>query len=114
MKFLLQSYFKSGAYKSTFSFANQLRRYIEITRKNNKEIAENLDIHPTKLSRILNEKENPNKELMYRLGVHSDGEIPAHYWWRLYSIQFEHQLRTDMEKKLNEEKKVKGQLDIRA
>lgn len=114
MKYLLEAYFKSNKYNSSYSFSNQLRNYIEITKKSNKEIAENLDIHPTKLSRILNGRENPNIELMYRLGIHSDGEIPAHYWWRLYSIQFENKLRTDMEKKLDEEKKVKGQLDIRA
>lgn len=114
MKYLLEAYFKSNKYNTSYSFSNQLRNYIEITKKSNKEIAENLDIHPTKLSRILNGRENPNIELMYRLGIHSDGEIPAHYWWRLYSIQFENKLRTDMEKKLDEEKKVKGQLDIRA
>lgn len=114
MKYLLEAYFKLNKYNSSYSFSNQLRNYIEVTKKSNKEIAENLDIHPTKLSRILNERENPNIELMYRLGIHSDGEIPAHYWWRLYSIEFENRLRTDMEKKLDEEKKVKGQLDIRA
>ena len=70
--------------------------------------------HPTKLSRILNEKENPNIELMYRLGKHSDGELPVHYWWRLFSRQLENKIKTDLEKKLDEASKVKGHLDIRA
>ena len=114
MKYLLRAYFKSDKYDPNFSFANQLKRYIEITNKNNKEIAENLDIHPTKLSRILNEKENPNIELMYRLEVHSDGEIPSHYWWRIYSRQYENKIKKDMEKKIDEAKKVTGQLNVRA
>jgi len=114
MKYLLNAYFKSNKYESKYSFSNQLRSYIDITKKSNKEIAENLDIHPTKLSRVLNEKENPNIELMYRLEVHSDGELPVHYWWRLYSREFEHKIKTDMEKRLTEAGKVKGQLDIRA
>ncbi len=114
MKFLLKSYFQEDNFDPNFSFANQLKAYINITNRSNKEIAENLDIHPTKLSRILNEKENPNIELMYRLGKHSDEEIPAYYWWRIYSKQFENKIKTDLEKKLNETKKVKGQLDIRA
>lgn len=114
MKFLLQDYFKSNNYDPSYSFPNQLRTYINITTKSNKEIAENLDIHPTKLSRILNNKENPNIELMYRLEIHSDGVLPVHYWWRLHSRAFEHKIKTDMEKRLNEAKKVKGQLDIRA
>ena len=114
MKYLLRDYFKSDKYDPNYSFANQLKRYIEITEKSNKEIAENLDIHPTKLSRILNEKENPNIELMYRLGIHSDGEIPTHYWWRIYSRQYENKIKKDMEKKISEAEKVKGQLNIRA
>ena len=114
MKYLLKSYFKAEKYNPTNSFSNQLRTYIKITNRSNKEIAENLDIHPTKLSRILNEKENPNIELMYRLEKHSDGELPAYYWWKLYSIQLEHKIKTDLEKKLAEGRKVKNHLNIRA
>ena len=114
MKYLLQAYFKADNYDSTYSFSNQLRNYISITKRSNKEIAGNLDIHPTKLSRILNGKENPNIELMYRLGRHSDGELPAYYWWRLYSQELENKIKKDLEKKMEESRKVKDHLDIRA
>ena len=114
MKILIKKYFRQESYDEQYSFSNQLKRYIKLTNRNNKEIAENLDIHPTKLSRILNGRDNPNIELMYRLEKHSDGELPAHYWWRLYSRGLEYRIRTDLEKKLNEASKVTDYLEIRA
>lgn len=114
MRILIKKYFHQESYDEQYSFSNQLKRYIKLTNRNNKEIAENLDIHPTKLSRIINGRDNPNIELMYRLEKHSDGELPAHYWWRLYSKELEYQIRTDLEKKLNEASKVTDYLELRA
>lgn len=114
MKLLIKEYFKKERFDPAYSFANQLRHYISITNRNNKEIADNLSIHTTKLSRILNNKENPNIELMYRLEEHSNGEIPAYYWWRLYARQLEHLIKTDLEKQLTEAAKVKDSLNLSA
>jgi len=113
MKILIKKYFRQELYDEQYSFANQLKRYIKLTNRSNKEIAENLDIHPTKLSRIINGRDNPNIELMYRLEKHSDGQLPAHYWWRLHARELEYQIRTDLEKKLNEASKVTDYLEIR-
>lgn len=114
MKLLIQQYLKENKYNDNYSFANQLKKYIKISQRSNKEIANNLDIHPTKLSRILNGKENPNVELMYRLEKHSDGELPAHYWWQLYSKELENHIKTDLQRKLDEASRVKRTLQIRA
>lgn len=114
MKILLKRYFEQTDYEEQYSFSSQLRKYIKLTERSNKEIAENLGVHPTKLSRILNERENPNVELMYRLEKHSDGELPAHYWWRMHSRELEFQIRTDLEKKISEANKVSDFLEIRA
>lgn len=113
MKVLIKKYFRQEMYDEQFSFANQLKAYIKLTNRSNKEIAENLDIHPTKLSRIINERDTPNIELMYRLEKHSDGELPAHYWWRLHSRKLEFQIKTNLEQKLKEGKKVSDYLDIK-
>lgn len=114
MKILIQQYLKNNIYNETFSFSNQLRKYIKVTQRSNKEIAKNLAVHPTKLSRIINGKEHPNVELMYRLEKHSDGELPAHYWWRLYAKELEDNIKTDLQMKLEEAAKVKNTLQIRA
>lgn len=114
IKLRIKDYFKRSKFEEKFSFSNQLKEYINITKRSNKEIAENLNIHPTKLSRIINGRENPNIELMYRLEEHSNGELPAFYWWKLFSKELEHKIRTDLEKKLEEAKKVTGALNVRA
>jgi len=110
----LRNYFQRNKFEEAFSFANQLKTYIKITKRNNKVIAANLNIPPTILNRIINGKENPTIELMYRLEEHSSGELPAFYWWRLHAKELEHQIRTDLEKKLEEAKKVKDALHLRA
>lgn len=114
LKYQIKIYLEKHSYKEEFSFSNQLRRYIQVTQRNNKEVADDLSIHPTKLSRILHGRENPNVELMYRLEKHSAEEIPAHYWWRIYSRELEHMIRTDLHKKVDEANKVKNALEVRA
>ena len=114
MKILIKQYLHGNKYKEEFSFSSQLKRYIKITQRSNKEIASNLNIHPTQLSRIINRKESPNVELMYRLEKHSDGELPAHHWWRLYSRELEYNIKTDLQKKLQEADKVREMLQISA
>lgn len=45
MKILIKKHSRQESYNEQFSFSNQLKRYIKLTNRNNKEIAENLDIH---------------------------------------------------------------------
>lgn len=113
-KLKIQDYLKRTRFANEFSFANQLREYVRLSGRSNTEIADNLDIHKTKLSRLINGREKPNTELMYRLEEHSGGEIPAHYWWRLHAKEPEHQLRTDFEKRSAEAGKVENPLKARA
>lgn len=110
----LKGYFQENKFKEDFTFARQLKKYIEITQRSNIEISRNLGIHKTKLSRIINGRENPNIDLMYRLEEHSGNEIPAFYWWRIYSRELENKIRTDFLKKSEEANKVVNPLNIRA
>lgn len=112
MKMLMQDYFKIQKFLPEYSFSNQLKYYIKAIGKTHKEFAGDIGLHATKLSRILNGKENPNAELMHRLEKHSSGYLPAFYWWRLHARRLEHLLRTDLEKKLEEGEKVKNPLRL--
>jgi transcriptional regulator with XRE-family HTH domain len=114
LKLRMKAYLSENKFVGEYSFSNQLRLYSKIINRNNKEFAEDLGIHQTKLSRVINGRDNPNIELMYRLEEHSSGEIPAHHWWRIYSLELEHKIRTDLEKKIEESKKVKNQISLRA
>jgi len=113
-KLRLNAYFKKNKFDEAFTFAKQLQKYIKISRRSNAEIASNLGIHKTKLSRLVNDRENPNIELMYRLEEHSSKEIPAFYWWRIYARELEFKIRTDHEKKRLEASKVENPLDLKA
>jgi len=114
MKLLMQDYLKSGKYDASFSFARQLETYIKTIDRQKKDFAEDINIHPTRLSRILNERENPNVELVYRLEQHCGQIIPAIYWWKLHARKLEEEILTDEATRIAEGEKVKNQLKLRA
>ncbi|MBB4081094.1 plasmid maintenance system antidote protein VapI [Lewinella aquimaris] len=114
IKYRILDYFDSAKYDEVFSFSNQLREYSKIIGRSNKDFANDLDVHHTKLSRLINGKDSPSIELMYRLGEHSKGELPAHYWWRLHSKELEYKIITDLEKRMSESQRVTNSIQIRA
>ena len=113
MRLLMKDYFKQSEYMENYSFPNQLKKYIGLLKKTRADFAADLDIHKTKLSRILNNKENPNIELMYRLEHHSGNMIPATYWYKLHSRKLEEDIRMDEIKRAEEYKRVKNRLEFR-
>lgn len=114
MKLLMRDYFERSSFEEEFSFSKQLEQYIKVLGRNQKEFAEEIDLHPTKLSRLLNDRENPNVELAYRLETHCGNIIPAIYWWKLYAKRIEEDVRTDNERRKIESGKVRNQLRFSA
>lgn len=110
MKLLMKDYFNQSAFIPSYSFSSQLKQYMGLLKKSSTDFAADLDIHKTKLSRILNDKESPNLELMYRLEHHSNNMIPATYWYRLHSRKLEEDIKMDTEKRAVEYKRVKNKL----
>lgn len=113
MKLLMKDYFKQSSFIESYSFSNQLKQYIDLLKKTRTDFAADIDIHKTKLSRILNDKENPNIELMYRLEHHSGDMIPATYWYKLHSKKLEEDIKMDDKKRTEEHKRVKNKLTFR-
>lgn len=113
MRLLIKDYFQQPSYLESFSFASQLKTYIDLLKKTRTQFAADIGIHKTRLSRILNDKENPNIELMYRLEHHSNNMIPATYWYRLHSRKLEDDIRNDEQKRLEEYKNVKNRLKFK-
>lgn len=114
MKLLMRDYFERSSYEEEFSFSKQLEQYIKVLGRSQKEFAEEIDLHPTKLSRLLNGRENPNVDLAYRLEIHCGSIIPAIYWWKLHAKKIEEAVRTDQERRKIESEKVRNQLRFRA
>ncbi len=114
MKLLIQDYLKEDDFDQAFSFSNQLGLYIKIIDRNQKDFATEIDIHPTKLSRLLNDRENPNIELVYRLEKHCGHIIPAIFWWKLHAKKLEDKIQNDNQKRQTESKRVTNNLKFRA
>ncbi len=114
MKLLMRDYFERGSFEGEFSFSKQLEQYIKIIGRSHKEFAAEIGLHPTKLSRLLNDRENPNVELAYRLEIHCGNIIPAIYWWKLYAKRIEEDVRTDDTRRKIESEKVRNRLRFRA
>lgn len=114
MKLLIKDYLERSGYEEDFSFSKQLGQYLGIIRRNQREFAEEIDLHTTKLSRLLHDRENPNVELVYRLEKHCGNIIPAIYWWKLHSKRLEEDIKTDVKRRKTESEKVKNNLQFRA
>lgn len=113
MRLLMKDYFKQLEFIESYSFSSQLKKYIGILKKTRTDFAADLDIHKTKLSRILNDKESPNIELMYRLEHHSGNMIPATYWHKLHSRKLEEDIKMDTINRSEQYKRVKNSLKFK-
>lgn len=112
MRLLMKDYFEQSTFMKSFSFSVQLKTYIELLKKSQASFAKDIDIHKTKLSRLLNDKENPNIDLMYRLEWHSGQMIPATYWFKLHTKKLEHSIKENQEKRKEASKRVKNELNF--
>ncbi len=109
-KFLLDDYLKNGTYHLAFSFGKKVEEYVRILNRTKKSLAEDLGIHYTRLSRVINGKEEPNIELIYRLEEHSGNLIPALYWWKLVTKKQEFCINQDKDNRSIQAQKVKNAL----
>jgi len=107
---LIKDYIKEESYTPSKTFGFYLGEYINIIRKSKKEFAKDLDIHYTRLSRILNNREEPNIEVCYRLEQHSGELISALLWWKLIIKKQEYLILQDHTTRKIEAAKVKNEL----
>lgn len=110
LKYKLENYLNSSDYNEELTFGHFLLEYLRIQNKKQREFAREIDLHDTRLNRILKGAEDPNKQLMYRLEFHSDNLIPALTWWRLLEKKSEYELVNDKKAKKQEYAKVKKKL----
>jgi len=110
LRFQIQDYIEKGAFDFEKTFGKYLEEYIRIVKKNRREIADDLSVHYTKLSRIVNDREEPNVELCYRLEKHSGELIRAELWWKLIIKKQAFIISKDEDTRREEQKKVKNHL----
>jgi len=110
LKFQIENYIKKESFFFEKTFGKHLSEYIRILKKNKKEFAVDIALHYTKLSRIINDREEPSIELCYRLEKHSASLIKAELWWNLIIKKQGFILSKDEKTKLIEQEKVKNPL----
>lgn len=95
LKFELEDYLASPGYNPSRSFSYFLNEYLKIIDRKKKSFAEEIQIHETKLSQVLNDRVEPNEKLFIRLEIHSNNIFPAFYWFKLIEKRKEFELITD-------------------
>lgn len=108
LRILMEDYVQNEPYTEEKSFGKYLEEYARILKVTKKKLSEDLAIHYTRLSRIINGHEEPNIELIYRLEKHCGGVITALKWWRLVIKKQEYEIREDEETRKKEGAKVKN------
>jgi len=111
-KYLMENYIEDRPYDTNESFGKHLEEYLHILKRTKKSLSEDLNVHYTRLSRIINDRDDPNIELMYRLEKHSGNLIPALYWWRLVAKKQEHIIKKDSKTRKHEGAKVKNSVSL--
>ncbi len=110
LKYKLDEYVSSSAYSHKYTFGFFLAEYLRLLNKKRKDFAKEINLHETRLSRILNGVEEPNRQLIYRLEYHSSRLIPAISWWKLIEKGMEYILLNDVKTQNKEHSKVKNRL----
>lgn len=112
-KYEVEMYIEIGQYESQYSFANCLKRYMQIVNRNSKDLTEELSIHKTKLSRILNEREEANLKLSYKLEKHSGQLLSAIFWWRLITLKKEDEIVSNKKERKEASRNIKSIVKLR-
>lgn len=114
LRIKIRKYLAEEIYIEDFNFGAILSEYISLIGRTKKEFSEDIDVHYSRLSRILNDKEDPNLSLIYRLEQHADELIPAVSWWKLMIRKQEFLITSDQAQRDVEKQHVKNILKASA
>lgn len=108
LKYQILHYLQENAFDESKTLGNIIKKYLNVVNRTQKELAEDINIHPSRLNRIIKGKEKIGKTIAYRLEAHSGEIIPAIYWWKLIQKEIEEEIKTEQEERELEKKQVKN------
>ena len=114
LRFQIEDYLKQKDFSEEKTFGKFLTEYVRIIDRTKKRFSEELKIHYSRLSRFINDKEEPNIELIYRLEKHSSNLVPAILWWKLVSKKQEYLIQKNKTLRSEEAAKVESVISFRA
>ena len=104
LKFKMNRYIASNKYDEIYTFSYFLKEYVSSLNMTKNAFSKEISLHNSQLSRLLHNKEEPNKNILIRLEIHSNKSIPAITWFKVLEKQKEVELINDT--KLRESEKV--------
>jgi len=112
-KYEVEMYLELGKFDSEYSFSNCLKRYMQIINRSSKDLTEELSIHKTKLSRILNDREDANLKLGYKLEKHSGQLLPVLFWWKLILLKKEDEIISNKKARKEASRNIKSVVKLK-
>lgn len=103
LKYQLEDYVKNDQYDPDKKFGYFLKAYLDIINKKAGELAKDVNVHKTLISQYISNSRKPNDTFLIRLELHSNNNIPAHYWFMV--IQKDIVYRLQMNKSLRKQEK---------
>jgi hypothetical protein len=113
LKSQIHDYARSEQYDPNKRFGQFFKTYLFIINKKSSEFAEEINIHETLVSQLINNHREPNEDILVRLELHSNNNIPAHYWYMLIQKDHINQLMTDKALRKREKKNVKKRIKVK-
>lgn len=112
LKYLMEDYIETEEYREEYTFGYFLREYIHSLNKSISVFSDDIGLHNTKLSRLLNNRDEPNDKILVRLEVHSGNTIPAIVWFRLIEKERGRILENNQQLRREESRHVKRKLEF--
>jgi transcriptional regulator with XRE-family HTH domain len=112
IRYQIRDFIDKNDHKEHWNFQYFLNEYIRAQGKKDKEFAEDVDVKPYVLSQYLNGHRSPPKEFLIRLELHSNGLVPASWWFRLLQKSKEAELMQDTAIREQESKHVKNKIEL--
>lgn len=113
LKFKMNDYVANGILSEKFLFSEILKKYVSILNTTRRKLAQDLSIHETKFSRLINDKENPGIGLLYRIEEHSNNLIPATLLWQIVNMKLMVDIQNNSNERKKQSKKVKNKLKLK-
>lgn len=113
LKYAIIDYLESGVFSEQYLFSEILKRYVSILNSSRRKLADDLGIHETKFSRLINNKENPGIGILYRIEEHSNSLLPAALLWQLVTKKMIVEIENNHKEKRKQSKLVKNKLNLK-
>ena len=107
LKYQMKSYIKDRKFDKDKGVGSFLELYLKHIGRTQKDLSEEINVHPSRLNRIIKGKEKLGKSLVYRLESHSGDLIPALYWWKVMQLEIEQEIKTEKRERELEKRHVK-------